>query len=291
MTKNVSLPQTAPESGKQLPSVSRTTAAAQKAKKHKWYKTGSLLGFFLVWQFISSLNLSEGWFNPVFLPSPAMVVKTGYDYLVRGTLFTHIGQSFYRMILGFIIGLVLAVLAGTLITSWKWFDNLVTPVINLIGPIPVLAFLPMFLIWFGIGESSKIALIAYATFIPMLSYVTDGMRNTDPYLIRSAVSLGATKFQVFRKVIFNSALPNIFVGMKACLAFTFSALVVAEMMGASSGLGFIIVDSKNWFKMADMFLAATLIGLEYTLFNGLLTLLEKLLFQWKKDGISGAVEE
>uniref|UniRef100_UPI00242A8EE7 ABC transporter permease n=2 Tax=Megamonas TaxID=158846 RepID=UPI00242A8EE7 len=152
------------------------------------------------------------------------------------------------------------------------------------------AFLPMFLIWFGIGESSKIALIAYATFVPLITYVIDGIKNTDPVLIRSARSLGATPFQVFTKVIFKSAMPHIFAGMKISLALTFSALVVAEMMGASEGLGYIIVNAKNWFKMADMFLAATLIGLEYTIFYGILTLIEKRLFRWKKVGMSKAVE-
>ncbi|MDF2567357.1 MAG: putative transporter permease protein [Oscillospiraceae bacterium] len=271
--------------------VSRKTAAAQRSKKNKWYKISSLIGFFAVWQFISYLNVSNNWFNPVFLPSPSMIIETGYTYIVRGTLVTHLTDSFVRMFSGFAIGVLVSVIIGMLITSWKWFDNMVMPVINLIGPIPVLAFLPMFLIWFGIGEGSKIALIAYATFIPMLGYVVEGIRNTDPYLIRSAISLGATKFQVFRKITFNSALPNIFVGMKASLAFTFSALVVAEMMGASTGLGFIIVDSKNWFKMSDMFMAATLIGLEYTIFHGILTLIENVILKWKREGVSSAVEE
>ncbi len=273
------------------PVVSRRTAAINRSKNNKWYKFFSLICFFLVWQFISNLNQEHNWFNPVFLPSPYMVLKTGYAYIQKGTLFIHIGESFFRMISGFILGLIISIVVGVMITSWKWFDNLLTPVLNLIGPIPVLAFLPMFLIWFGIGENSKISLIAYATFIPMLGYVTDGIRNTDPYLIRSAVSLGANRLQVFRKITFKSALPNIMTGMKASLAFTFSALVVAEMMGASSGLGFIIIDSKNWFKMSDMFMAATLIGLEYTVFNGILTILENFLLKWKKDGISHAVED
>ncbi len=273
------------------PAVSRRTAAIKKAKNNKWYKAFSLLVFFLIWQFISNLNLEHNWFNPVFLPSPYMVLETGYAYLVKGTLFIHIGESFYRMFSGFVVGLLVSIVIGVMITSWKWFDNMVTPVLNLVGPIPVLAFLPMFLIWFGIGEGSKISLIAYATFIPMLGYVTDGIRNTDPHLIRSAISLGATPFQVFTKVTFKSALPNIMAGMKASLAFTFSALVVAEMMGASSGLGFIIIDSKNWFKMSDMFLAATLIGLEYTMFHGILSALENVVLKWKKEGTSNAVEE
>ena len=190
-----------------------------------------------------------------------------------------------------LIGVAASLVVGIMIAMSRTWDNLLSPIINMVGPIPVFAFLPMFLIWFGIGEASKIALIAYATFVPMLIYIIGGIRETDPLLIRSAKSLGATSFQIFTKVILNSAMPKIFEGMKMSLALTFSALVVAEMMGASSGLGYIIVNAKNWFKMADMFLAATLIGLEYTLFYAFLTLVERRLFRWKMAGSSNAVEK
>lgn len=270
--------------------IPRKTVEAHRAKMDMYYKIFSLLFFFGLWQLISYLNSLNEWFNPVFLPSPAMVIETAYDYIIDGTLIGHIGMSFYRMIVGFVIGVVIAVALGILIATKRDFDNIFSPILNLVGPIPVFAFLPMFLIWFGIGESSKIALIAYATFVPLITYVIDGIKNTDPVLIRSARSLGATPFQVFTKVIFKSVMPHIFAGMKISLALTFSALVVAEMMGASEGLGYIIVNAKNWFKMADMFLAATLIGLEYTFFYGILTLIEKRLFRWKKVGMSKAVE-
>lgn len=270
--------------------IPRKIVEAHRARMNTYYKIFSLLFFFGLWQLISYLNSLNEWFNPVFLPSPAMVIETAYDYIIDGTLIGHIGMSFYRMIVGFVIGVVIAVVLGILIATKRDFDNIFTPILNLVGPIPVFAFLPMFLIWFGIGESSKIALIAYATFVPLITYVIDGIKNTDPLLIRSARSLGATPFQVFTKVIFKSAMPHIFAGMKISLALTFSALVVAEMMGASEGLGYIIVNAKNWFKMADMFLAATLIGLEYTIFYGILTLIEKRLFRWKKVGMSKAVE-
>lgn len=272
------------------PHTSRKSEKALREKRNKWYKILSLVVFFIIWEMISRINVYQGWFNPVFLPSPSLIVKTGYDYMEKGILLKHIGISLYRMLIGFMIGTIIAVIGGALIASFKWIDNMLMPIVNMIGPIPVLAFLPMFLIWFGIGEGSKITLIAYTTFIAMLPYVTDGIKNTDPLLIRSAVSLGASKTQVFIKIVLNSAMPNIFTGMKACLGLAFSSLVVAEMMGASTGLGYIIVDAKNWFKMADMFLAAILIGILYTLFFCVLTILENILFKWKKDGITSAVE-
>lgn len=276
---------------KEKPSLSKNQMKKKKEKINKYTRVGSLIGFFIIWEIISQINVIEEWFNPVFLPSPTMIIKTAYEYIQAGTLFGHIGISFFRLIIGFIIGTIIAIIMAIWMTKSKLIDNMISPIINLFGPIPVLAFLPMFLIWFGIGEGSKITLIAYTTFIAMLPYVRDGINNTDPILIRSAISLGATDFQVFRKVIFKSAMPNIFSGMKACLGLAFSSLVVAEMMGADSGLGFIIVDSKNWFKMSDMFMAAILIGLEYTVMYSILVSIEKVLFKWKRAGVESAVED
>lgn len=271
--------------------VPRKFQEARRARADRYYKALSLFLFFCIWEFISYMNAQNGWFNPVFLPSPVTVLETAYDYVLDGTLFMHIGVSFYRMITGFVLGVAAALIIGIWVAMSRDADNILSPVLNMIGPIPVFAFLPMFLIWFGIGEASKIALIAYSTFVPMMIYIVNGIKETDPLLIRSAKSLGASDYQVFTKVILNSALPKIFEGMKISLALTFSALVVAEMMGASSGLGYIIVNAKNWFKMADMFMAATLIGLEYTVFYAFLSLIEKHLFRWRNVGSSKAVEK
>lgn len=266
----------------------------KKNAKSEWHnkvaRICSLIGFFLVWQGVCMLNSNGAFFNPTFLPSPADVVMTGYKYIQDGTLWVQIWSSMYRTLLGFALGVVVALILGILTTSFQTMDNIISPILNMIGPIPVFAFLPMFIIWFGIGEQSKIILIAYATFLPLMTYTVDGINNTSPVLIRSAKSLGANQFQIFTKVIMKSALPNVFVGMKVSLALTFSALVVAEMMGASRGLGFMITNARNWFKVGDMFLAAALIGLEYTVFFSILTALEKLLFKWKRSGLSNAVE-
>lgn len=275
---------------KRKPPVSKMKLRKRQEKIDLFTKIGALVGFFIIWQLISVLNQINSWFNPVFLPSPTMVISTCYDYIAAGTLFSHIGISFYRLFSGFVIGTIVATIVAIIMYKVRIVDNILSSIINLFGPIPVLAFLPMFLIWFGIGENSKITLIAYTTFIAMLPYVKDGIKNTDPLLIRSAISLGANSFQVFQKVIFKSAMPTIFSGMKACLGLAFSSLVVAEMMGASQGLGFIIVDAKNWFKMSDMVMAAILIGLLYIIMYSLISLIEKKIFKWKRAGISKAVE-
>ena len=255
-----------------------------------WIRWVTLLAVFGVWQAISVYNQSHRMFNPVFLPSPTMVLQAAADLARTGELQRHILASAVRVLIGFAIGTVVAVTLGVLVTRSRVFENILEPILNLIGPIPPFAFLPMFIIWLGIGENSKTTLIVYATALPILAYTIDGMRSVNPLLIRSALSLGASEFDVFRRVIVRSALPNIFVGMRISLALSFSALVVAESVGADAGLGYLIVDSRNYFKMPNMLLAAALIGIEYTLFERLLRLAEGRLFRWRRGGLEHAVE-
>jgi sulfonate transport system permease protein len=247
--------------------------------------------FFLIWQIFCIQNQNMEYFNPKFLPSPSDILLTLSKYIMDGTLFEHIYTSMLRVGAGFLLGLTVAVLLGVIISQFKIWDLILTPILNFVGPIPVYAFLPIFIIWFGIGENSKILLIAFATFLPVLTYTLDGIRNVNPVLLRAAMSLGANKKQIFRKVIFKSALPNVFAGMKVSLGLTFGALVVAEMMGANKGLGYIIINAKQWFKMSDMFMAITLIGLLYSFFLFVIGQVEKRIFKWRRDGVQSAVEK
>ena len=270
--------------------VSYKTAAAQKAKRDKYFKMASLIGFFIIWELLGQINKQTMWIEPKFLPIPSEIVLAAVDYMKKGTLWQHLGVSMYRVLVGYLFGVIISIVLGSLIACFKSVDNIVSPVLNLFGPIPIMAFLPMFILWFGIGESSKIVLIAYATVIYMISYVTEGIKNTDPVLIRSASSLGASPMQLFWSVKFQSAFPNIFIGLKGALGTAFGAMVVAEMMGASTGLGYIIVFSKNWFKMSDMVMAAIVIGLMYSAIFAILTILENILFRWKNASTASAVE-
>jgi sulfonate transport system permease protein len=273
--------------------VNRPMTSAKRLNRKsysKYVQALSLVVFFLLWQFFSSMNAYFTWFNPQFFPSPMIVLHTTWGYLLDGTLINAIGASVIRVLLGFALGSLVGVLLGIIMSQSRLSNDLISPVLNMLGPIPVFAFLPIFMIWFGISELSKVMLIAYATFLPVLTYTMDGIKNVNPTWIRSAMTLGATRYQIFTRVILRATLPNVFVGMRISLALAFGALIVAEMMGSSEGLGFIIVNARNWFKLDDMFMSCMLIGLLYTLFNYVLLFLESILFRWKKDGIQSAVE-
>lgn len=249
-----------------------------------------ILVFFALWEAVSRMNVRLELFNPIFLPAPTAILKEGWQLAQSGIILDSITSSTIRIITGFVIGLLFAVAVGVLMNKYSAVEYWLSPVFNLLGPIPSLALLPIFIIWFGIGEFPKIVLIAWTTFIPVLANTLEGLRSVNPVLIRSALSLGASERHIFLKVILPSAIPSIFVGMQVSLGLGFSSLIVSEMMGAKSGLGYIIVDARNYFKMSNMFVAIVLIGLEFSIFSYLLRLLERRLVTWKKNGMRTAIE-
>lgn len=251
----------------------------------------SIIAFLLLWQGFASYNEQVEFMNPKYLPGPIEVIQTVIEYITeKGTLFKHIWASLYRIIGGFLMGSLVAVFVGYICSKSKIIANILDPIFNILGPIPAYAFMPLFIIWFGIGEAPKFLMIAYVTFFPMLSYTREGINNINPVLIRAAMSLGANQWQIFKRITFKAAFPSIISGMKTSLALAFSGLVVAEMMGSDTGLGYIIVDSKNWFRVSDMFMAMFLIAAEYLVIYFILSFVEKKLFKWKKTGISSVVE-
>lgn len=247
--------------------------------------------FFLLWEAISRLNTSWELFNPNFLPAPTAILQEMWALAKTGVIYESVMSSTVRILLGFTLGLALAVIVGVFMNKFRAVEYWLSPVLNLLGPIPSLALLPIFIIWFGIGEFPKVLLITWTTFIPVLTNTLDGLKSVNPTLIRSALCLGAKERHVFWKVIFPSAIPSIFVGAQVSLGLGFSSLIVSEMMGAKSGLGYIIVDARNYFKMSNMFVAIVLIGLEFSIMSYLLKVLEKKTVTWRKNGVRSAIEK
>ncbi|CAM4516742.1 sulfonate transport system permease protein [Paenibacillus endophyticus] len=247
--------------------------------------------FFVFWELFSQVNETAKFFNPNFLPAPSVLLSEGWELAKTGIITDSLISSTIRIALGFVIGSAAAVLLGVIMSKFKTVERWFSPILNLVGPIPTLALLPLFIIWFGIGEFPKVLLIAWTTFIPVLVYTLDGFKSVPSTLIRSALSLGASERQIFTRVMLPSAIPNFLVGAQVSLGLSFSALIVSEMMGAKSGLGYIIVDARNYFKISNMFIAIILIGLEYSLFSYLLKLVERRVMAWRKGGLRDAIEK
>ena len=250
-----------------------------------------IIAFFIVWELVTRLNLSFAWANPKFFPPPILVVLEMVNMIQTGMLFDSIFSSTLRVLTGLAIGILLSVLCALIIGKSKRLDYWVSPILNLVGPIPALAILPLFIIWFGIGELPKIILITWTVFFPVLTNTLEGIKSVNPVLIRSALSLGASDRQIYQRIIFPSVLPSILAGCQISLGLAFSALVVSEMLGATSGLGYIIVDARNYFKLTNMYVAIIVIGIEYSLFSYGLKLIERRLLSWRKSGYVNAIEK
>lgn len=238
--------------------------------------------FIAIWAAVS-LGNQYLWkaFNPILLPTPIDVVRAGIDAIQTGELQANIIASMRRVIQGFGIAAVAGVVVGLAVGTWRPLEKLVEPMIELLRPIPPLAFLPMMVLWFGIGEMSKIAFIAYAAFFPVFTTTLEGIKYVDPVLIRAASSLGASRTDLFRYVVLPAATPSIITGLRLGFGLSFFVIVAAEFIAADSGLGYMINDARTFFLVSQMLLGAVVIGLIGFVVNIALRGVESWLLRWR----------
>ena len=244
----------------------------------------SIVLFFAVWETFAHLNSSVlKLFNPALAPAPEAVLAAGLEMLRSGELLTDIFASLSRVVQGFFLAAIVGVGAGVLVSRSRTIACLVEPIIEMLRPIPSLAFLPMLVLWLGIGETSKIVFIAYATFFPIFTTTLLGVRHIDPLLLRAAASLGASRRDIFLYVELPAASPSIIAGLRIGFGQAFFVIVAAEFIAADAGLGFLINDSRTFFEVPRMLLGATVIGLIGFSFNVILRQIEARLLRWQTD--------
>jgi ABC-type nitrate/sulfonate/bicarbonate transport system permease component len=247
-------------------------------------RAASIALFFALWYAAALLNAHVvKVFNPLLLPAPHTVLLAGIEMVRSGELQRDILASLSRVVQGFLLAAIIGVAVGTAVGRSRRLEYLVEPTIELLRPIPPLAFLPMMVLWFGIGETSKVAFIAYAAFFPIFTTTVEGIKYVDPLLLRAAASLGATERDIFRYVVLPAAMPNIITGLRIGFGLSFFVIVAAEFIAADSGLGFLINDARTFFFVANMLLGAAVIGAIGFTFNILLRRLEAWLLRWRKD--------
>jgi ABC-type nitrate/sulfonate/bicarbonate transport system permease component len=247
--------------------------------KRKWIKISSLVGFFLLWEIICRLGLV----NPLFLPAPSNVLLTLGKLLKSGELATHVSVSLYRALLGFLLAVVIAVPHGILIAWFRTVEDITNPLVELFRPIPAVALIPVAILWFGIGNVSKIVIIAFACYFPIILNTISGVRQVDVNLLKVAKLFGANRMQTLTKIILPSALPFIMTGLRLGIAVALILLIITEMIGARSGLGFMIIDAEYTFKTERMFVGIFTIGVIGFLLNEIMVRIERKLTKWKRD--------
>jgi taurine transport system permease protein len=224
----------------------------------RWISVLTLATLLLLWWAVTASELIE----PLFLPPPAAVLQKGWVLATQGymesTLWQHLGASLGRIGLALLFAVLTAIPVGIAIGHNRIARGILDPLIEFYRPIPPLAYLPLIVIWCGIGELSKVLLIYLAIFAPIAIATATGVRNVDSAKLRAAQSLGASRAQLVRHVILPGALPDILTGVRIGLGVGWSTLVAAELIAATSGLGF-MVQSAAQFLVTDVVVLGILV--------------------------------
>jgi NitT/TauT family transport system permease protein len=202
------------------------------------------------------LTARSGYFPPALLPTLPNVARTLVTNLLDGTLIAHAFHTLYRVMAGFALAIVVALPLGILMARFRPVENFFLPLASALMPIPSLAWVPVFILWFGLGDTTSILVVFYAATFPMLLNTWSGVRAVNPLWLRAAGAMGADENALFRKVIIPGASPFIITGLRQAFLRSWIAVVGAEMIAASNwGLGWVIFDAKE-FLNADMMLAS-----------------------------------
>jgi len=195
----------------------------------------------IIWQVFSSVGI----FEKHLLPGPIVVMGALIELLKTGELITHVLATTYRVLSGFLIGASIAIIFGTLTGYYTKAFELCDPLIQALRTIPSLAWVPLFILWLGIGESSKLSLIAVGVFFPVYLNWVMGIRGVDPKYIEVGAMYHFTPMETIRKILIPATLPFLFTGLRTGLGLGWMFVVAAELMGASSGLGYLMVLGQN----------------------------------------------
>ena len=255
-----------------IPAPDRTRALERR--EHPLVRLLALAGLLVLWELVTR----TGWVPALFLPSPLSVIQTGAAMLRSGELLTHVLTSLRRIVLGFGLGALGGVLVGLFSSLAEAVSN---PLIAATFPIPKIALLPLLILWLGIGEASKVAVIMLGVFFPMAINTYTGVRNADPLLIRAAVSFGAGRWSLIRKVMLPSALPMIFAGLRLGAGTSLLLLVAAEMIAANAGIGFLVLHAQNLMETTKLMVGIVLLSGLGVATHWLLVRFERAAIPWK----------
>lgn len=228
-----------------------------KKKSNIFYKFLIIFIFLSIWEISSRLGLVD----PQFIPSFSSILITLWGILHSQDLLSNAAISIQRALIGLAVSVILGIPLGFLLGGWFHKLNLITePIIEIFSQINPFLLFHVFILILGIGESTKVAVIAWTCIWPIMFNTVHGIRNMDSLILKEAKSFGLGKWKLFYKVVIPAIIPSIFVGLRISAGYSFFMLIAAEMMGASSGLGWLLLSYQQTYDIKKIFATAIIIA-------------------------------
>lgn len=221
-----------------------------------WY--GSIFPIILL--FLWAIVSYSGFIKPFFIPTPTVVLETFVTEASTGNIWQHIFISCLRATLGFIIAVCLAYPIGALMGVNRIFANLMEPINDVIRYMPVPAFIPLLILWFGVGLTTQIAVIFVGTFFQLTVMVQDAFASVRKEYIETGKSISFSKWEMFRYVYIPASFPQVYDAFRVTVGWAWSYLILAEIVGASKGLGFMIIEAQRFLKTPKVIVGIIIIG-------------------------------
>lgn len=248
-----------------------------RPRRHPFLAPLVLLILLGLWQ----LGSSSGFISPIAMPAPKDVLIAFRDLIITGTLWINLSISLYRLLTGWLLGAALGITVGLMIGLFSQARAAALPIVSALFPVPKIALLPLFIIWFGIGEGSKVATILFGTFFPTVISTYAGVDAVDRGLIRMGQSFGLKWTSIVRKIIVPGALPGILSGFRISFSIAIVLLVAAEMIGAQHGIGAYILMAGATFNLGELFAGVIILSAIGLVGSWLIGKAEKRLLDWR----------
>lgn len=233
----------------------------------------------LGWELICRAGLV----NPFIVPAPSTVFVSLWDMMWTLELPLDLLISLRRVVIGFSVSLIFSVVIGILMARIEVVETLLDPIVELVRPISPLAIFPLAILWFGIGEMSKVFLIALACSFPIILNTYAGVRSIDVNLVRAARSLGANSIEILHRVVLPGCLPHVFTGIRIAWGIALIVVIAAEMIGGSSGIGYMILDAQQTFRVERVFAGIIAIGILGFITDQMFRFCQHRLLPWHRE--------
>ncbi|MFC7342932.1 ABC transporter permease [Saccharopolyspora griseoalba] len=244
----------------------------------RWISPIALLG---IWQLVSGTGLVP----PEKLAAPDVILRSGWELVISGELGPHLAVSLSRVALGALLGVTLGLAAGLLAGLARWGNDLLDPPLQMLRTLPHLGLVPLLILWFGIGEAPKIALVALGVVFPMYLNVHGAIRGVDPKLLEAASVLGFTRAQRIRHVVLPSALPNVLIGLRQGLGVAWLSLIIGEQVNTDTGIGYLINNAREFLRTDVIVFGLLVYAALGLLTDALVRLLERRALRWRLDAV------